>query len=318
MQCPACAGENANGAKFCGSCGLRLTTGAPIVEPDGAAKTRPLSALAEREEGSLQSSPIERGVRTGRTLVISLMVAIDIALVIAGVMMMRGSGVATREGDGAESLSTGSTALDPGSLDGEPGGAARVRGDSAELVARSWVKKPSGTPGEDRSDGDAPVSVIARNADVSAVPADESAPNAAMANPETDTAIAKPATDAAMVPADAGGVVESDTEPLGVASAQEIAAHLAKLVVRSGTRLTRCYEHATNGLPADEPLVGEVDIGLAVLPTGGGSNVRVLRNTTGSEDLAQCVLVIAQGWTYPAHDEGDAIEFVRPFRFGPQ
>jgi outer membrane biosynthesis protein TonB len=101
-------------------------------------------------------------------------------------------------------------------------------------------------------------------------------------------------------------------------SAGEIAAHLSKLVVQSNGRLTRCYEQATKALPADQPLSGNVDIGLAVLPTGAGSDVRVVNNTTGSDDLARCVLAIVQSWTYPPHDEGEPIQFMRPFHFGPQ
>ena len=82
--------------------------------------------------------------------------------------------------------------------------------------------------------------------------------------------------------------------------------------------MDRCYQNATKALPDDQPLSGEVDIGLSVMPTGQVQNVRVSRNTTGSNDLGNCVQGIAAQWTFPPHSEGEPVDFVHVLRFGPR
>jgi len=101
-------------------------------------------------------------------------------------------------------------------------------------------------------------------------------------------------------------------------SAAQLASHLSRMIVQSSGKMDRCYQNATKALPDDQPLAGEVDIGLAVMPTGAVQNVRVTRNTTGSNDLANCVQATAAQWTFPAHAEGEPVEFVHVFRFGPR
>ncbi|MBZ0234557.1 MAG: AgmX/PglI C-terminal domain-containing protein [Deltaproteobacteria bacterium] len=129
--------------------------------------------------------------------------------------------------------------------------------------------------------------------------------------------------DAGVIAVDAGESVIDAGEsvidaPEEAASAAELAGHLARLVVQSGGKMDRCYQNATKALPDDQPLAGEVDIGLAVMPTGVVQNVRVTRNTTGSNDLANCVQATAAQWAFPSHSESEPVEFVHVFRFGPR
>lgn len=124
-----------------------------------------------------------------------------------------------------------------------------------------------------------------------------------------------PLVDAAEVPVDAADTTDAAEAS---ASASELASHLARLVVQSSGKMDRCYQNATKALPEDQPLSGEVDIGLAVMPTGAVQNVRVNRNTTGSNDLGNCVQATAAQWAFPAHAESEPVEFEHVFRFGPR
>lgn len=262
----------------------------------------------------------DAGRRAGLIAVIAV---VDVALLIAGAMLLFGASRPAPE-RGEQLAIEPSPAIDgsigaPEREQGEPGPAGRPdeRG-GAELGAP--IDDPDergGPPTEadaDRPGGEALAPPVG--------PADREPSEPP--GPPTGREPAEPRGGV-----DAGPVGETETTlavdaraeepaPAATASADDIAVHLAKLVVQSGGRLTRCYEQAAKAFSVDKPLSGEVDIGLAVLPSGAGSNVRVLRNTTGSADLARCVLATAQGWTYPAHTETEAIEFVRPFRFGPQ
>jgi hypothetical protein len=87
------------------------------------------------------------------------------------------------------------------------------------------------------------------------------------------------------------------------------------LAVASVGRLDRCYQSATKVLPADQPLRGQVDIGLAVLPTGAVTSVVVLQNTTGSDQLGTCVAGIVGSWQFSAHDAGEPVHVSRTFSF---
>jgi TonB family protein len=103
----------------------------------------------------------------------------------------------------------------------------------------------------------------------------------------------------------------------GEVSAQVVEQQFNRLAVASESKLGRCYQTATKALPDDQPIVGEVDIALAVMPTGKTENVRVEANTTGSQTLANCALGVVQAWSFSPHTAAGPLVFSRKFRFGP-
>lgn len=146
--------------------------------------------------------------------------------------------------------------------------------------------------------------------DVDAAAAVEPVPIDAALAPEVDAAVAiEPA------PIDAAPATDVDADLSAVVSADEIVRQANHLAVTSASRLQRCYQSATKVLPADQALHGQVDIGLAVLPTGVVDSVQVLQNSTGSDQLGQCVQAVVQGWTFSPHDGSEPVHVSRPFSF---
>jgi TonB family protein len=137
--------------------------------------------------------------------------------------------------------------------------------------------------------------------------------------PDASAAVEPPAADAAGAApelADAATADLADADD-GEVSAQVVEQQFNRLAVASESKLGRCYQTATKALPDDQPIVGEVDIALAVMPTGKTENVRVEANTTGSQTLANCALGVVQAWSFSPHTAAGPLVFSRKFRFGP-
>jgi hypothetical protein len=79
-------------------------------------------------------------------------------------------------------------------------------------------------------------------------------------------------------------------------------------------QLQRCASGALKTTPAGEPLAGQVDIRFRIMPDGRSTAVRSIANTTSSPALAECLVDVVEGWTFPAGAEGPH-DFVWPFRF---
>jgi hypothetical protein len=281
---------------------------------------------------------------------IAIILALDAALAIGGVVLMTrggggsdavadsakpGSGSATGAASGSDTVpgvgtgtgdgagSTGGGGGGGGATTGGGGGGATTGGGGGAVHSGTGTGTGPGTgasigTGAGTGSDDDPISAAAAAAAAAA---------AGKIDAGTTTA---PAIDAAVVappPIDAAPVVETPVDaaetpaidaPEAAASASELAGHLARLVVQSSSKMDRCYQNATKALPDDQPLSGEVDIGLSVMPTGQVQNVRVTRNTTGSNDLGNCVQATAAQWTFPAHAESEPVDFVHVFRFGPR
>ncbi len=84
----------------------------------------------------------------------------------------------------------------------------------------------------------------------------------------------------------------------------------------SRSRLSRCYTQATKGLPDDQPLDGEVDISFEVMPTGEVKNIQVVRNTTFSTQLSDCIVGIVDDWRVRPYS-GESVELKKTFGFHP-
>ena len=99
---------------------------------------------------------------------------------------------------------------------------------------------------------------------------------------------------------------------------EELGDRIRSLVARNDGQLQRCYSQAAKAYTPDQPLEGEVAIGFEVMPTGEARNVRSVRNTTGSDQLAQCLVAVVAGWSFPQTALPGPVEFVWPFRFRGQ
>ena len=141
------------------------------------------------------------------------------------------------------------------------------------------------------------------------------------------------ATGTAPTAVDAGAVVSAAADAGAVAGATEdagvtrdpdappdeevaILARQIRLVVNRERRLLqRCYNQVAKVTTADKALQGRVEIRFEVMPDGKTKNVRPRGNTTGSNQLAQCVSQLIRNWKFPSHSGKSSIPFVWPFDF---
>ncbi len=337
MRCPACAADNTPTSKFCGVCGVRLAPGPPTVPPaDGPSVPQaPVLGDGARAGGSLAGSlagslrlPEARGARLTK---LGLVLALDAALVVGGVVLAtrRPATTAPRPADAGVASGVGSGAPVPvpdrdptGGVVG-PGRTGQVPGPGRDpAVSNSGQGTPNaGTPGAVRPgptvDGGRPLDATPLDAG-DAPPVDAAGPVDAMATEPAIDGAAEPVVDAAGGPEIDAAAPDLDAGPEAAVGADAIMRQVNRQLVASSGRLDRCYSNATKSLPPDEALRGQVDIGLAVLLTGAVDGVSVLRNTTGSDQLGQCAQAVVAGWTFSPHDGAEPIHLVRSFTFGPK
>ncbi|HTJ46622.1 MAG TPA: AgmX/PglI C-terminal domain-containing protein [Kofleriaceae bacterium] len=95
----------------------------------------------------------------------------------------------------------------------------------------------------------------------------------------------------------------------------DLAGDVERKSAQSQARFTHCYEDAAKAYTPDQPLAGEVDIAFRVMPTGEVQNAAAVKNTTGSDKLADCLSSVISSWSFPPSNLTEAAVFVRPFRF---
>ncbi len=278
--------------------------------------------------------PEARGARLAR---IGIVLAIDAALAIAGIVLMTSGGdEASAAGGAAGAAADGGVAIAPddgGTVTTHPGGGGGAGtalrppsggggGGGHEpstprdpgSVLPGGIVIDAATGGGPGTGGNGPIIDAGTVVSPPAIDAAATVEPPAIDAPPAAAAIdAPPAAEPIDAPDDPGG-----DAPEAALSAGDLARHMARLVVQTAGRMDRCYQNATKALPPDQALSGEVDIGLSVMPTGQVQNVTVVRNTTGSNDLAACVKAGVESWSFPAHGEPEPVEFVNPFRFGPR
>lgn len=348
MYCPACGAANVDGAKFCGTCGNRIEVAAPASAPTADTAATIVRAPVVSDASLVAARPRGRGR-------LWALLAVDAALVAGGVVLWTrpasapasagaggsaqvadgtpnasdagagksgggstggGGGGATGGGGGNTGSTTGGGSTGGGAAGGAStgGGSTGGSGSGSTGGGSTGGGSGSGSTGSGSTGGgldsrltDAAPASSPVDAAVSAPPVD------ATAAPGPDaSAVTPPAVDAAEpTPAEIDAAVDVEV------SAAVIGQEFARQIVASDGKLSRCYQTATKALPDDQPIVGEVDISLSVMPTGRIDNVRVDRNTTGSQTLASCVLAVVSAWSFSAHDSDAALAFVRTFRFGP-
>jgi len=227
----------------------------------------------------------------GRGMAIAIVLLIDVAMVIAGVLLL----MRTRDGDASD---------EPAPVSGLPDAAVAVAVSDAGVVVEVEVV-PDAAPARTGTGTGTGRGTVKSSTDA-AVPIPTPTPDAAVSAPPDaareapsppDAAVEPPAPDAA------------PTEP-----SESLPDQVAVKLRQSQSRLSRCYTQATKGLPEDQPLSGEVDIAFEVMPTGETRNVTVARNTTGSNQLGACISDVVAGWGFDAFT-GDPVNMQRTFRF---
>jgi hypothetical protein len=307
----------------------------PGGEPDGDRDDRH-DGRGDRDRGgaSLDGSLQLPASSGSRAAVIGLVLLVDAALVVAGVLLWRGARPAAPGGDDSGAIAV----LDAGPGDGPAvaiadataGGAAPapapIAGGGRPASAPGTGGSSGSTPGPDARSLDdllgrrdaavgpaSPAGQAGQLVDAALEPAPPVAADAAPEPPEPPDAAGGPLDPYGepAAPVDAG----ADGEPEAEAGAVDAADAIARLTSRNQQRFQRCYRQAAKAYTPEQPLEGEVDIALRVMPTGEVREVSTARNTTGSDTLAQCLVSVIAGWRVAA-GSAEPIDMVRPFRFG--
>lgn len=84
------------------------------------------------------------------------------------------------------------------------------------------------------------------------------------------------------------------------------------VVKRKKKQVKTCYEKELKGEP---DLYGVVQVGWTVTASGSVRNVKVISNSTGNDDMEECIERTIAGWSFPASGAGVDIEY--PFKFRP-
>jgi hypothetical protein len=90
-------------------------------------------------------------------------------------------------------------------------------------------------------------------------------------------------------------------------------ASLLAVIQRYAAGIQYCY---SNELKRNPTLSGKLVVALTVAASGEVLEATVVRNTLGSDRLAQCALSQIDGWKFPAIAEGVTV-FQAPFVFTP-
>jgi TonB family protein len=92
-------------------------------------------------------------------------------------------------------------------------------------------------------------------------------------------------------------------------------AAIGRIVTRETQRLKRVYE---DWLKRDPQLAGNLTVKFTILPTGGVSNVSVVKTSTNNSDFDDAILRYIKRWQFPPVEGGGPVEVVYPFVFEGQ
>jgi len=95
-----------------------------------------------------------------------------------------------------------------------------------------------------------------------------------------------------------------------------VSARLTETVERHEAELERCYQRVAKVAGPGDPLEGKIDIHVTVMPDGSARDVHAGDNTTGSTQLADCVVSLFQSWRMPA-GAAEPVELLWPLQFRP-
>lgn len=87
-----------------------------------------------------------------------------------------------------------------------------------------------------------------------------------------------------------------------------------RLINTRRAAITRCYE---TQLRSDPTLSGRVAVSMTIQESGSVTNVRATENTTGSDEVASCVVRVISGFRFNPGPEGGSVSYSFPFVFEP-
>ncbi len=111
-----------------------------------------------------------------------------------------------------------------------------------------------------------------------------------------------------------GGSTDTTAEPTQ-AEIGQVHSKVALLVARNSSKLQRCYQQAAKSTTPDNPLAGMIHLHFEIVASGHADNVRVDKNETGSQQLAQCVVALFESWTFPKPPGNKPLQLIWPLRF---
>jgi len=298
MRCPHCAGEIPAGSRFCGICGRGIgpAAGRAPAEPGWGAGQ---AARAESAVDSVSLFELPRS-RSGRRAKLALILVLDAILAGAGVVMLLAYLEARRGSKPPAARSNG-----------DKGG---ERGKVEVLPPTQVSPSPGAVPAVPASAPVAPESAPAPPADVK--------PPGGEAAPDTKARPRPPGTKPRPKPRRSGrsdvrrGDESSGDTLAGSGPARESAVtdRLRDVVDSHQEDLERCYLSSINSDDPDAALEGRIDIRFTLMSDGTAANVSPTANTTGSAELADCVVDLFRSWTFPGgHPEPLELEW--PFLF---
>lgn len=96
-------------------------------------------------------------------------------------------------------------------------------------------------------------------------------------------------------------------EGMGIGSVDKAA--VAKVFMSRKTAIRYCYETVLRTAPDTD---GKVTIQFTIGPAGRVTSVDVTQNSTGSDELANCIVAKVKGWVFPKPENG-SVTFAYPF-----
>lgn len=87
-----------------------------------------------------------------------------------------------------------------------------------------------------------------------------------------------------------------------------------RLINTRRAAITRCYE---TQLRNDPTLSGRVSVSMTIQESGSVTNVRATENSTGSDEVASCVVRVISGFRFTPGPEGGSVTYSFPFVFEP-
>jgi hypothetical protein len=292
---------------------------APAASPAAAPARAP--ATTSLLDSSLPGPVVPRRWAGG---VLALLL-LDAGLVVAGALLLRAGLAARAPGGGTAAAATADDRDAPADAARSGSGVATLApppADPPRPPPRKAADRRRDPPGPDRPASTAP----APRPPDAALPRPHRPPDAAP--PTAPPADAAPAAhpDAGILdpyaqpPPDAAGAPPLDA-PVDAPTTEDdlrtaaVADEVIRDSVRSKARFDHCYADAARAYTPEQPLAGEVDIAFRVMPTGDVENAAAVRNTTGSDKLAACLVSVLSAWTFPDNGLTEPASFVRPFRF---
>jgi hypothetical protein len=300
VRCPHCDADLAEGAAFCGVCGR------PARRPSAGAS---LAAMAS----SVFELPVSRNARLAR---LGVVLAVDAALAIAGVLFIR-SWLSARDAAAAPPQQVARATEEPrvvAEVDVPP---PRVVGPRSKKAARkgSTTAKKTGTPTTAGPAAD-PIKQPPEGGGETQPPAtdtEEPGTGTGTGTGEPEPVVDPPVGDP-VGEVDAG--VEAEAEDDGEASDSEVdtAEAVQSLVARNRGAIMKCYEQIAKQSAEDNLPEGRLEIGFTIQPAGNATDVAVVANATGSPELGDCVARLVASWKFPSPGS-EPMQLVWPFVF---